>query len=353
MKRSHTLGVVAAATLASVAMTIPASAEMTLSYTDESPNRGARGEATEWFAQELETRTNGDIKVEMHWGGALLKAKAAAKGIGDGAADLGFVVGVYNPGLHPGFIMTDIPTEFSDIWSTTRASHELNTTNPVLQREWDDLNLHLVANLTTGPNQLVCKDHRIEKIEDLAGLKVRAISIYSKVAKDLGAIPVSMTAYDVYQGLDTGLVDCAMFYSYTIPAFKLEEIATDVTLLDWGALNGVAIAMNKDLWESLDAGTQEIITQLGSDLIDVYTEKLIASNAEAVEMVRAAPNITVTEFPAAEKAKLIAAGEPYLNEWKAKMAETEADPDALVADYLALLAKWDAMREADGYPWAR
>ena len=97
---------------------------MNLNFTAQSANRGARAETTSLFAEELERRTNGEIKTEIHWGGALLKAKAATTGIGDGAADAGFIIGVYNPGLHPGFLLADLPTQYSDPWASTRAFYE-------------------------------------------------------------------------------------------------------------------------------------------------------------------------------------------------------------------------------------
>lgn len=348
-----TRGLALAAALTGISIAAPAMAEMTLNFTDQSANRGARAETTNWFASELEKRTNGEIKVEVHWGGALLKAKAAAKGIGDGAADMGFLIGVYNPGLHPGFLLADLPTQYSDPWASTRALYELNTTNEAMLAEWDKLNLHFVANITTGPIQMVCKDKAISSISDLEGVKMRGISVYGKVAKDLGAIPVKMSAYDTYQGLDTGLIDCTMFYSYAIPAFKLNEVATDVTLLDWGALMALGIAMNKDTWEAMTPEQQQVVTDLGSEMVDVYAEKITAANAEAVADLKAAGTISFNDFPEAQKAELLAASKNYMGDWKEKAAKAGIDAEALAGEYTALLEKWEAERQANGYPWTR
>lgn len=342
-----------AAILTTLALTAPVQAEMTLNFTDQSPNRGARAETTNWFVEQLAERTNGEIKVEVHWGGALLKAKAAAKGIGDGAAEMGFLVGVYNPGLHPAFLLADLPTQYSDPWTATRAFYELNTTNEVLQAEWDALNLHFISNVTTGPIQMVCKDTAISSVTDLEGVKVRGISVYGKVAKDLGAIPVKMTAYDTYQGLDTGLIDCTMFYSYAIPAFKLNEVATDVTLLDWGALMGLAFVMNKDAYEAMSPEHQAVIDELGSEIVDVYAEKISGANDAAIADLKAAGTVTFHDFPEAQKAELLAASKGYLEEWKAKGDKAGFDANAVQAAYMGLLEKWDAERTSKGYPWTR
>ena len=124
MKHIKTGGVLAAGLL-TLGLSAPVQAAQTLTYSDNSPNRGTRAEVTNWFAEELGKRTNGELKIEFHWGGALLKAKAAAKGIGAGAADMGTIIGVYNPKLHPAYLLTDLPTEYSDHWVGTRAVYEM------------------------------------------------------------------------------------------------------------------------------------------------------------------------------------------------------------------------------------
>ena len=48
----------------------------------------------------------------------------------------------------------------------------------------------------------------------------------------------------------------------------MNEVAKEVTILDWGALMGLGYVMNKDVWESLSPAHQKIVTQLGSDYID-------------------------------------------------------------------------------------
>lgn len=179
------LGAAFVAGITAAVMALPAAAEMKLNFTDNSANRGARAEATAWFAEELGKRTNGEINMEIHWGGALLKAKAAAKGVADGAADMGFIIGVYNPGLHPAFLLADLPTQYSDPWSSSRAFYELNTQNQALKDEWSGLNLHFVANVTTGPIQLVCKDKAVAKSTIWRALKCAASQFTARLPKTL------------------------------------------------------------------------------------------------------------------------------------------------------------------------
>ncbi|WP_293746598.1 hypothetical protein [uncultured Paraglaciecola sp.] len=44
-------------------------AETVLTYGEPGPNRGARAGATKWFAEQVEKRSGGDLKIKIMWGG--------------------------------------------------------------------------------------------------------------------------------------------------------------------------------------------------------------------------------------------------------------------------------------------
>ncbi|MBU2357574.1 MAG: C4-dicarboxylate ABC transporter substrate-binding protein, partial [Alphaproteobacteria bacterium] len=56
-------------------------AQTTLILGEAGPNRGARAEATQAFADDVAARTNGDVTIDIQWGGALFKADAALQGV--------------------------------------------------------------------------------------------------------------------------------------------------------------------------------------------------------------------------------------------------------------------------------
>ena len=66
-------------TVLAAAMSVLATAsyaETTLIHGEAGPNRGARAVALQWFADQVGERSDGDIKIDIQWGGALFKAKA-------------------------------------------------------------------------------------------------------------------------------------------------------------------------------------------------------------------------------------------------------------------------------------
>lgn len=83
---------------------------------------------------------------------------------------------------------------------------------------------------TSEPNIFIMKDHVIRKPSDLAGLKVRvAGATAADVATALGATPVQMPINQVYNALQTGLIDGVITGSSTLADFKLNEVANSYT----------------------------------------------------------------------------------------------------------------------------
>ena len=87
-----------------------------------------------------------------------------------------------------------------------------------------------VALWTSEPNVMIMKEKVVRKPEDLQGLKIRvAGATAGKVAEALGATPVQMPINQVYNALQTGLIDGVFTGSSTLDDFKLDEVADSFT----------------------------------------------------------------------------------------------------------------------------
>ncbi len=88
-----------------------------------------------------------------------------------------------------------------------------------------------VALWTSEPNIMIMKEKVIRTPADLAGLKIRvAGATAGQVAEALGATPVQMPINQVYNALQTGLIDGVFTGSSTLDDFKLDEVASSFTL---------------------------------------------------------------------------------------------------------------------------
>tara|TARA_R110002095_G_scaffold167302_3_gene145162 strand:- start:714 stop:1757 length:1044 start_codon:yes stop_codon:yes gene_type:complete len=341
-------------TLATVSM---ASADMVLRFAEGSPNRGSRAEAVEHFIEDIRKLSDGKLKVDMHWGGALLDYKTVTDGVSRGTADMGTMLAAYNPQKLKALTIGDVPVGSSDPWVGTRAMYELMTTNKVLQEllARQDL-IYLTGYSSTGVQFECGGGNSIRIVDDIKGKRIRAIANYAKVLDELGASLVNVTAGDFYQALDTGLVDCSASYLYTIRTLKTFEVIDNVTLVNWGQINGFATLMNLYTWEDLSKEEQAIMREAGSNAIDYAAKLQIEEMDLVVEGLRTGSigkKIPVYEMAEEERAKLEKAAEKYARDWIDSVNKDGVDGQKIWDEYQALLAKYEQERDTNGYPWAR
>ncbi|MFD2740431.1 C4-dicarboxylate TRAP transporter substrate-binding protein [Sulfitobacter aestuarii] len=327
-----------------------AQAETTLIHGEAGPNRGARADALQWFADELAERSEGDLKVDIQWGGALFKANAAVQSIADGVADMGSVIAVYYPQEMAGYGIADLPVNNPDAWVGMRATDELMRNSPEIAADLADKNLVYIGTWTTSQVNIGCKGGAINSVADISGKKVRGVGAYGKVFGEQGANMVNMSIYDAYQGLDTGLIDCSQGYSYAVAALKQAEVMDSYTILNWGQVGGLGIFMNKDAFDSLTPEQQELVGEVGSDMADEFGKMINDANDKAIASMKE-QGVEVIELPEAERATLVEGGKKFLDEWVQTAEGSGLPGEKLLEDYQALITKYTEKRAADGYPW--
>ena len=169
-----------------------------------------------------------------------------------------------------------------------------------------------VALWTSEPNVFIMKDHVIRKPSDLAGLKVRvAGATAADVATALGATPVQMPINQVYNALQTGLIDGVITGSSTLNDFKLDEVANSYTFgANLGRLSFYAV-MNKKKYDSLSAEHRAALDSvrgmpLSKSAEDAWNETAI----EGVAAARLLDDNTFVDLTEAEAAAFAAAIAP-------------------------------------------
>lgn len=333
------------------------SAETTLRFAEGGPNRGTRAQAVEYFAANAREISGDELKFDIHWGGALLDYKTIPNGVAVGTADLGSLLAVYSPTKLKALAIGDIPHQSADPWVGMRAMYELMTLNEDLQQMLAKENLLYLTGFSSSGVQFECAgDNKIELVEDIKGKKIRAVAIYSKVLSDLGADIVSVTAGEIYQALDTGLVDCSASYLYTIRALKTFEVIDHVSLADWGQVAGFALMINRDVWGGLSETQQQALTQAGSESIDYFARLQVEEMGLVVDGLTSGDlgkTIPVTRMPDSERQKLIDGSAKYVQEWVNTMNRSGVDGQRIWGEYLAIVAKYEAEKSNLGYPWER
>lgn len=337
-----------------ISMTVavsPAWAETTLIFGEPGPNRGARPESIQWFADEVAKRSSGDLKIDIQWGGALYKSTGALEAVGSGAADLGTVLSTYFPKELMGMTVANLPLGNADLWVGMEATDEFMRTSDAMKKSLDDLNLVYLGSWTTSQVNIGCRGKAIRSIDDIRGLKIRGMSAYGDVFSDLGGINVDVNVYDSFQGIETGLLDCTQGYSYMVTALKLQEVLSSYTILNWGQVAGMGLFINKDVFEGLAEDQREILLSVGHDMIGTYGDLLTNANDAAIETMKEV-GIEVIELPEKDRNELRERGAKYIQEWVEQANAAGMPGDEMLAQYTGLIEKWTGIRDEKGYPWA-
>lgn len=337
------------------AFSTSAYAEYNLRFSELGPPRGARAESLLWWADEITKRTDGEVKVEFFWSQALAKGKDNLRAVGTGLADVGTIMGIYNPAEVPVWSYGNVPFVAGDSWVTLRTWQELHRTMPELMDEMKNNNVRILINYTTGPSDLLTK-FPLNTAEDLQGKKIRATGSYMNLLSTLGAVPVNTGFGEVYQAMDRGTVDGAAIYMFAVRSYKLYEVGSHVVEVNMGQVPGYGAGINLDLWNSMPENIRQIITEVSEEFIDHYGEALIKdiddSRAELAAGIDGKA-LTITTLDPAEREKWKAAAEPLLDEWKKRVTDKGLDPEKIIEQVNAVEAKYEKELAEKGYPWTR
>jgi TRAP-type transport system periplasmic protein len=168
----------------------------------------------------------------------------------------------------------DLPIGSPDAWVAMRAIYEVATENEAVIEEFAEHDATYLLQFNTGPVQLICREP-IETVEDFQGRRIRAVGPYIEAFQALGAEIVSFPQIEVYQALDSGLVDCNQVYWSNVTAYRLHEVADYLVELDYGQMLGLVGVINKPLWDGLSAEHQALMREVGSETVDFLARKLL------------------------------------------------------------------------------
>jgi TRAP-type C4-dicarboxylate transport system substrate-binding protein len=155
-----------------------------------------------------------------------------------------------------------------------------------------------LALYTAEPNIIIMKGRHIKKPKDIVGLKIRVSgSIAGAIVDALGATPVQMPASQVYNALQTGLIDGLITGASMVADFKLDEIADSYTVgVPLGHIT-FYLVMNQKKYNSLSTEHKAVIDKHSGVGLSRSGEEHWNARAKAtIEKIRSTGDNTVIEL---------------------------------------------------------
>ncbi|MDZ7710287.1 MAG: TRAP transporter substrate-binding protein [Roseovarius sp.] len=177
--------------------------------------------------------------------------------LGQGVYDVGMTVADYAVADAPELEGLDVPLL---ALTADEARAMVDAARPMVGDIFRDrFNSHVLA-IAPYPPQVVFCNAPVTQLSDLEGLKVRASGrMTAQFLEALGAEGINVSFGEVPGALQNGVVDCAVTGAGSGYSAGWWEVSTHLLPIPLGGWDSVVTAMNLDRWNSLDAGTQELI----------------------------------------------------------------------------------------------
>lgn len=244
-----------------------------------------KGKAAEMFAKKAAELTKGRVKVEVYANSTLYKDKEEMEALQLGAVQmLAPSLAKFGPLGVKEFEVFDLPFIFSNYDDL----HKI-TTGPVGKQLLAKLEPKGIRGLAYWDNgfKSFSLNSPIKAPADLKGKKMRIQS--SKVLEEqmraLGSVPQVMAFSEVYQALQTGVVDGTENPISNLYTQKMFEVQKHLTITDHGYL-GYAVIVNKKFWDGLPADIRKQLEDAMEQATRYANQIAKVENDESLEKVK-------------------------------------------------------------------
>ena len=292
----------------------------------------------EWGAS-VEKDSGGTIKYKVYPAQQLGKAFDHYDMARDGIADLTYINPGYQPGRFPiisagelPFLMTTAKggTQALDAWYRKYADKEMKDVKFCLAFLHDPGAFHSRAKKILVPG-------------DIKGMKIRpAHATMATFVTMLGGTNVQASAPEVRDIIDKGVADAVTFPWGSVPLFGIDKVTKyhlDMPLY----VTTFAFVFNKAKYNEMSAAQKKVID---NHCTPEWALKVAAPWADfehaGIAKIKAEAGHEVYEPSAAQVAEWKKAAEPLAQTWADNVKKAGGDPDAIMKDLKATLAKYQA-----------
>ncbi|MGF3024415.1 TRAP transporter substrate-binding protein [Methylobacterium aquaticum] len=272
-----------------------------------------KGRGADKFKELAEKYTNGKVKVEVYPNSQLFKDKEEVEALQLGAVQmLAPSLAKFGPLGAKEFEVFDLPYILPD-----KAALRRVTDGALGKRLFDKLETKGIIGLAYWDNGFkeMSANKPLRMPADFRGLKMRIQS--SKVLeaqfRALGAIPQVMAFSEVYQGMQTGVVDGSENTPSNMFTQKHHEVQKYITLSDHGYI-GYAVITNKKFWDGLPSDVRAELDKAMKEATVYANQVADKDNADALDEMKKSGKTTFITLTQEEKAAWKAALEPVTAE---------------------------------------
>ena len=307
-----------------------AQAQVTLKLATQTVAGTAQYDGATGFAGLVEKKTNGRIAIKVYGDGALGGDLQIVSALQRGTIEMALM----NAGLLNGVAKEFTIVDFPFLFNTEDEAYAV-LDGSVGQKLLDLLPSKGIVGLAypeLGFRHIHNSKHAVVRIEDLRGLKIRAVQspIYADTLNALGANAVPLPFPDLYHALEKKFVDGATDPLVTISVLKFDEVQPYLTLTRH-VYNPQIYLVSKVTFDKLAPADRIALTEAANEARDYERKISRERNAQALEKLKT--TMRVTELSSSEDAKMRQAVKSVIDKY------TKIVGEGMVADVTAEVGK--------------
>ena len=302
MKRMMIKTMVAVAALAAFGVAQAQISERTIKFATQNPKGHPLVMGMEKFAEIVKIKTDGKIKVNLFPGGVLGGDAPNVSALQGGTLEMVTM----NSGILASQVKEFAIYDFPFLFGNGREADAV-VDGPFGQKMHARLTDKGIIGLTyweLGFRNMTNSKRPINKVEDLAGLKIRVIPnpINLDWVRALDANPTPMAFPEVYAALESKALDGQENPLSVVAANKFFEVQKHLTLTNH-VYNPQSVIISKKFWDALSAQEKKIIADAAVEAGKYQRQVAREAAGTALDGLKKA-GMQVTELPAAEMDKL-------------------------------------------------
>jgi len=290
------------------------------------------------WAEELEKRTNGRVKVKIFPSEQLGKAGEAYDLVLRRTVDISWVVPSFVIGQFPLDEIFHLPFLIPGGLDDPKSGRIRRT---LYEKYLTPINFKEVKVLWTGRTgaNVIMSTKPVRTVEDAKGLIAGYPGgrILMRLLQTVGASPIQVSAPDMYTNLEKRVTDAQVIPLEAMMTFKLNEVVKYVTMLNAGGGSFLTV-MNQKTWSSLPADIQKIVDEMSPWAEEIQAKSWAGARGYSASVAKKS-NIELIEFSPAERNRWIEISKPIEEEWARETDAKGLPASKMVQEIKQMLAK--------------
>lgn len=321
-----------------------------LTFQAASSASGGNADRDRAFAEAIEEWSDGKISVEVMFGYPIASPSEVASALQDGRLDLGYEIPQYAPSEYPAIAeLVNLQSSggsgsaVSDFVNVA-ATADVARNTPEIQSDYETMGVTPLVPVEAEFSHVAMCTTQSDTAEDLNGAVVSAgAPDLLQMIDSIGASGTSLPYTELYEGLQRGVIDCAVNGLKVGMATGVSEVAPHIVAPQDGSLGrSTAALLAGGQWDDLPLAAQQLIYDQLEVYINGQFEVSTRDYLDAMEDFSGGFHTVDDETEASLDATVEAL--------RTEVENSDAlDGAQLIADYDAAQEKWTQVVEELGY----